>query len=110
MLSSSDTIVAISTPPGSGGIGVVRVSGPRAREAVAPLLRLRHELKAGRSRFGVVPVMVLLAATYGFTLPWMLNHFPGRPEVVLQTLGAFNLLLFGICAWFAWGKTSLKSG
>jgi len=63
-----------------------------------------------RSRFGVVPVMVLLAATYGFTLPWMLNHFPGRPEVVLQTLGAFNLLLFGICAWFAWGKTSLKPG
>jgi hypothetical protein len=63
-----------------------------------------------RSRFGVVPVMVLLAATYGFTLPWMLNHFPGRLEVVLQTLGAFNFLLFGICAWFAWGKTSLKPG
>jgi hypothetical protein len=46
--------------------------------------------------------MVLLAATYGLTLPWMLNHFPGRLEVVLQTLGAFNLLLFGICACFAW--------
>jgi hypothetical protein len=56
-----------------------------------------------RARFGVVPFMVLLAVAYGFTLPWMLNHFPGRIEVVLQTLGAFNLLLFAICAWFIWG-------
>ena len=56
-----------------------------------------------RSRFGVVPFMVALAVAYGFALPWMLNHFPGRIAVVLQTLGAFNLLLFAICAWFAWG-------
>ena len=49
-----ETIVAISTPVGRGGIGVVRVSGPRAREVVAPLIRLRHELAAGRARFGVV--------------------------------------------------------
>ncbi len=56
-----------------------------------------------RSRFGVVPWMVLLAVAYGFTLPWMLNHFPGRQEVALQTLGAFNLLLFGVCALFSWG-------
>jgi tRNA modification GTPase len=49
-----ETIVAISTPVGRGGIGVVRVSGPRAREVVAPLLRLRHEMAAGRARFGEV--------------------------------------------------------
>jgi tRNA modification GTPase len=49
-----ETIVAISTPVGRGGIGVVRVSGARAREVVAPLVRLRHELAAGRARFGVV--------------------------------------------------------
>jgi O-antigen/teichoic acid export membrane protein len=57
-----------------------------------------------RERYGVVPWMVLLAVVYGFTLPWMLNHHPGHIEIVLQTLGAFNLLLFGICAWFAWGN------
>src|SRR5262245_26147887 len=28
--STSDTIVAIATPPGRGGIGIVRVSGPAA--------------------------------------------------------------------------------
>ena len=31
MFSTDDTIVAIATPPGRGGIGVVRVSGPEAR-------------------------------------------------------------------------------
>jgi tRNA modification GTPase len=49
-----ETIVAISTPVGRGGIGVVRMSGPRAREVVAPLVRLRHEMGAGRARFGEV--------------------------------------------------------
>jgi tRNA modification GTPase len=37
MFSSSDTIVAIATPPGRGGIGVVRVSGPSTREVAAVL-------------------------------------------------------------------------
>ena len=31
MFSTTDTIVAIATPPGRGGIGVVRLSGPDAR-------------------------------------------------------------------------------
>ncbi len=47
-----ETIVAISTPVGRGGIGIVRLSGPRAREIAAPMLRLRHELEPGRARFG----------------------------------------------------------
>jgi len=56
-----------------------------------------------RARFQVVPLMVLLAIGYGFALPAMLGRFPNHPEVALQTLGAFNLLLFLVCAWFAWG-------
>jgi tRNA modification GTPase len=47
-----DTIVAISTPPGRGGIGVVRLSGPEARRIAAPMLRLNSELAAGRAIFG----------------------------------------------------------
>jgi tRNA modification GTPase len=35
----NDTIAAIGTPPGFGGIGVVRVSGPEAFPLVLPLLR-----------------------------------------------------------------------
>ena len=47
-----DTIVAIATPPGRGGIGVVRVAGPEARTIVAPMLRLKSPLAAGRAAFG----------------------------------------------------------
>ncbi len=47
-----DTIVAIATPPGRGGIGVVRIAGPRAREITLPMLRLKHNLEAGRAIFG----------------------------------------------------------
>ena len=37
MFSTSDTIVAIATPPGRGGIGVVRISGPDAHRIVVAL-------------------------------------------------------------------------
>jgi tRNA modification GTPase len=48
-----DTIVAIATPHGRGGIGVVRLSGAEARNIARPMLRLAHgELEAGRAHFG----------------------------------------------------------
>src|SRR5437667_654402 len=49
-----DTIVAIATPPGRGGIGVVRLAGPDARKIAEPMLRLRHPLEAQRATFGEV--------------------------------------------------------
>jgi tRNA modification GTPase len=47
-----DTIVAVATPPGRGGIGVVRLAGPDAMRIALPMLRLKHELEAGRASFG----------------------------------------------------------
>ncbi|MGC2697679.1 MAG: tRNA uridine-5-carboxymethylaminomethyl(34) synthesis GTPase MnmE [Candidatus Angelobacter sp.] len=47
-----DTIVAIATPPGRGGIGVVRLAGPEARPLACSFLRLKQELAAGRAVFG----------------------------------------------------------
>lgn len=47
-----DTIVAVATPAGRGGIGVVRIAGPEACAIAAPMLRLKHELQAGRAVFG----------------------------------------------------------
>jgi tRNA modification GTPase len=49
-----DTIVAIATPPGRGGIGVVRLSGPDACAIARPMLQLAHghDLEAGRAHFG----------------------------------------------------------
>ena len=44
-----DTIVAIATPQGRGGIGVVRLAGPNARGIANPMLRLRQPMEAGRA-------------------------------------------------------------
>jgi O-antigen/teichoic acid export membrane protein len=63
---------------------------------------LVNDLLARRC-FKVVPYMVGLAMVYCISLPQMLSHFPGHIQLVLQTLGFFNLLLFGLCAWFTWG-------
>jgi tRNA modification GTPase len=49
-----DTIAAISTPPGRGGIGIVRLSGPEAASIAAQLVRLRHPLEPGRARLAEV--------------------------------------------------------
>jgi tRNA modification GTPase len=38
MFSTLDTIVAIATPPGRGGLGVVRLAGPRAPEIARALI------------------------------------------------------------------------
>jgi tRNA modification GTPase len=46
-----DTIVAISTPPGRGGVGMVRISGPEALSLAQSMLRLNHRLEAGRAAF-----------------------------------------------------------
>lgn len=39
-MNTQDTIVAIATPPGAGGLGIVRISGPQARGIAEALLRL----------------------------------------------------------------------
>src|SRR6202049_4460062 len=44
-----DTIVAIATPPGRGGIGVVRLAGPEARAIAQPMLSLSRELEPNRA-------------------------------------------------------------
>ena len=51
-MQQDDTIVAIATPPGRGGIGVVRIAGPEARSIAAPMLRLKHALEPGRAVLG----------------------------------------------------------
>jgi tRNA modification GTPase len=64
-----DTIVAIATPPGRGGIGVVRVAGSKSVEIAKPMLRLKHELEPGRAVFGELIETVPLAAGTGGRKP-----------------------------------------
>jgi tRNA modification GTPase len=49
-----DTIAAISTPPGRGGIGIVRLSGPMAASIAGQLVRLRDPLEHARARLADV--------------------------------------------------------
>ena len=51
MFSTEDTIVAIATPPGRGGIGVVRLSGPAAAAIARSLLQLTTPLAARHATF-----------------------------------------------------------
>jgi tRNA modification GTPase len=44
-----DTIAAIATPPGVGGIGLIRISGPAAQEIARQLFRPSRPLAAFRS-------------------------------------------------------------
>jgi len=46
----ADTIAAIATPPGAGGIGVVKLSGPKAIPLVLPLLRPSRDPSSLKSR------------------------------------------------------------
>ncbi len=48
-LMDSDTIAAVATPPGSGGIGVVKISGPRAIPIALQLLHPSRDLSRVRS-------------------------------------------------------------
>lgn len=72
-----------------------------------------------RSRFAAVPWLVLVAVGYGVALMMVGRHAGSLPDTVagfrmmIQTLGVFNLLLFGVCAWFTWGvkgKAKMEGG
>jgi tRNA modification GTPase len=52
--STNETIVAVSTPPGRGGIGIVRLSGSLSKAIALPLLSLRGELEHARAKFAEV--------------------------------------------------------
>lgn len=51
---SKETIAAVSTAPGRGGIGVVRLSGPDAVSIASPILRLRNPLAHAIARFAEI--------------------------------------------------------
>ena len=49
MFASDDTIVAVATPPGRGGLGVVRITGPRAASVAGALLDRTRPLEPRRA-------------------------------------------------------------
>ena len=62
-MTRTDTIVAAATPPGRGGVGIVRISGPKTPELAAVLV---GELPAPRrATFAFFPA--------GLVLYWVTN-------------------------------------
>jgi O-antigen/teichoic acid export membrane protein len=65
-----------------------------------------------RARFAAVPWLVLVAVGYAVTLAVVGRHAGNLPDtqaglrMMIQTLGVFNLLLFGVCLWFTWRDKS----
>jgi O-antigen/teichoic acid export membrane protein len=63
-----------------------------------------------RGKFKAVPWMVVVGIGYAITLPLLLKQFPGRMEVVLQTLAGFNVLLLLVCTWFTYRSGQSAAG
>ena len=74
MYSPDDTIVAVATPAGRGGIGVVRVSGPTASGVAGAVLRAGHDLQPRHATF----TSVVGAPDAGRALDQVVaTYFPG---------------------------------
>lgn len=50
-MKSTDTIAAIATPPGRGGVGIVRVSGPKAHAIGKAVMQREQDLPVRRALF-----------------------------------------------------------
>jgi tRNA modification GTPase len=91
-----DTIAAVSTPPGRGGIGIVRLSGPQAASIAAQLVRLRQPLEHARARLADVldedgcdideAVVTLFAAPNSYTGDELVEIAAHGSPVVLDLL------------------------
>ena len=93
----NETIVAIATPPGRGGIGIVRLSGPDATRIAEPMLRLRNPLAHGQARFAEVldldtrekldeAVVTFFAEPHSYTGEDVVEVAAHGSPVILETL------------------------
>src|SRR6202034_1962129 len=94
----NETIVAIATPPGRGGIGIVRLSGPEATRIVEPMLRLRNPMAHAHARFGDLldpetqekldeAVVTYFAAPHSYTGEDVVEVAAHGSPVILEALG-----------------------
>jgi tRNA modification GTPase len=84
MLSTSDTIVAVATPPGRGGIGVVRVSGAQAEAIARRLVARDRPLEPRRATFAHIAACDQIVATF-FPAP---HSYTGEDVVELSAHGS----------------------
>jgi tRNA modification GTPase len=93
----NETIVAVATPPGRGGIGIVRLSGPDAARIAEPMLRLRNPLAHAQARFADLldldtlerldeAVVTFFAAPHSYTGEDVVEVASHGSPVILETL------------------------
>lgn len=112
---SSTTVAAISTPQGVGGIGIVRISGPRAREVAQKVFvsrsgRRLEELKGYQALFGAVydgKEKIDEAIALNFAAP---ASYTGEDVVELSCHGGLYLLRRLLKAVFAAGAAPAGPG
>lgn len=108
-MNHADTIVAIATPPGSGGVGIVRLSGPSARAiAEAVCGRALKTRRARHVRFGDADgdtiddgIALLFAAPASFT---------GEDVAELQAHGSPAVLQALVARCCALGARMARAG
>jgi tRNA modification GTPase len=100
-----DTIVAISTPPGRGGIGIVRLSGPQSFSIAHQLLQLSAPFEHARARFTHIldphdptaaiddAIVTAFLAPHSYTADDLVEIAAHGSPVILQTLVEQSLTL-----------------
>ncbi len=96
MFTPDDTIVAVATPPGRGGLGVVRLSGPGATSIARALLDRSKALRARHAtvarvldRTGATPMAVDQVVVTAFPGP---GSYTGEDVVEISAHGSPVLL------------------
>jgi tRNA modification GTPase len=84
MFSTHDTIVAVATPPGRGGIGVVRLSGSDAEPMARRLVARERQFEPRRATFARVATCDEVIATF-FPAP---RSYTGEDVVELSAHGS----------------------
>lgn len=108
-MSQSDTIAAIATPPGRGGVGIVRVSGPASRHIAEKILghlpKIRYaEYSAFKNHNGDV-------IDSGITLFFQKPHsFTGEDVLELQAHGGPVVLDMLLKLVVAYGARLARAG
>src|SRR5206468_10150614 len=109
MTPPADTIAAIATPPGRGGIGVVRVSGPAVAALIAGMVG--HPLEARRATLTVFRGAEGVSLDQGVAIHFPAPHsYTGESVLELQGHGGPAVLRLVLARCLALGARLAEPG
>jgi tRNA modification GTPase len=106
MFSTDDSIVAIATPPGRGGIGIVRLSGPASLEISTRILNHARPLEPRHATFIRIRDVDEVIATY-FPAP---QSYTGEHVVEISAHGSPVVLQMIVAGAIAAGARLAEPG